>query len=273
VALRTSPADARKGESRMALFEYRTYQDVRSNLLKYTIGLLNLAGFLSLFVIVSPAHRDTLTSLAKKVSETPFWSDTLKNGIAVVVFSALAYLLIEVLQVHDKVYDRYFVRWRFRYDTDFILPRLCRHHLGKMGIRFFDEAENNLYEFMKALFYPYAMDNKSDEPKIEQNYLVRFYELVANYWITQVNEIVMLLLFGLATLYATVWDDGTARSRLLMPLLLLMAVFAVNRWFVHRTREAVRRGTSDEIEAILEKHQQDLEGRLERICERYAIPF
>jgi len=43
------------------------------------------------------------------------------TAAGVVVFGGIAFLLTEIIQVHDQWYDKYIVRWRHRYATDFIL--------------------------------------------------------------------------------------------------------------------------------------------------------
>jgi hypothetical protein len=259
------------GRPAMAL--YKTYQDVRTRLFQYTIVLFNVAGFLSYFFILSPSHQAALTALASKALSNPLWSETLKGSLGIGLFTGLAYLLVEIFKVHDHVYDKYVVRWRLRYDTDFILPRLCRRFLSRMGVRFFEQAAPNLYAFMNALFYPYVQDYKEKEPRIDQNYLVRFYERVTGYWMTQMNEITLVALALLVLLYGTLWNDGTAPARLFWPLVSLMLLFALNRLLVGLTRESVRQTTSDEIEAILERHEADLEDRLRVLCRNYDIPF
>ncbi len=44
-------------------------------------------------------------------------------------------------------------------------------------------------QFQKRLYYPYVGDRNL---KIPKNKLVRFYEVVIVYWLTQINEIVLL---------------------------------------------------------------------------------
>ena len=50
----------------------------------------------------------------------------LTGGVGVALFTGLASVLIEIIKVHDAIYDKYVVRWRLRYDTDFILQRLLK---------------------------------------------------------------------------------------------------------------------------------------------------
>jgi hypothetical protein len=65
--------------------------------------------------------------------------------------------LIFYFEMHDKIYDRYVIKWRHFYDLDFILPALTRPFTCDMDARFYLVAEHNMYEFMKP-YYEFVGD-------------------------------------------------------------------------------------------------------------------
>ncbi len=115
----------------MALFEYKTYPDVRTNLFKYSLGLFNVLGLVVYSSIISPTHRAWLSERAAAVTSNPLAGAFGQLGLGVAVFTGLAYVLVEVLKIYDDFYDRYMIKWRCRHDSDFILPRLCAPFLWK----------------------------------------------------------------------------------------------------------------------------------------------
>src|SRR6266446_1422439 len=252
----------------MQFFKYKTYQDVRGNIFWASLVLFNLAGFLALELILPPAHRAAVLSFFEWLAKGPIIAQALEKGSALLVFSILAYALVEVFRVHDAWYDRYVVRWRRRYDIDFILPRLCQPFLAEVRSRFFEIAETQVQAFMRDLFYPYAMDEDS---KIGKNLLVRFYERITKYWMTQMNEIVLILMTGMIVAYGA--SDSALRERLFLPLAAVGGLFALNRLWVRQCREDVRDTTADEIRAILNDHQEDLRSRFLKTCADYGVPF
>lgn len=256
----------------MPRFAYDTYQDVRNNLAWYTILPLNVAGFVVYNCVLPATHQKAITTLTDLIL-----SGTWFKGISgVVVFSLVAFLLVEIVKIHDRVYDKYFVRWRLRYDTDFILPRLLQPFLSEIDGKIFAEAEEHLYDFMEVLYYPFVGDR---DLKIGKNLLVRFYERVTIYWMTQMNELVLIGTTGLVGVYWLLgpWvvtpADMASYSRRLLSVLLVVAIsFALNRMWVRTSREAVREATAREIEAIITNHREDLRDQVRAVCQKYAIP-
>src|SRR3990172_1553394 len=100
---------------------------------------------------------------------------------------------------------------------------------------------------MEAVYYPFVGDR---DLKIAKNLLVRFYERVTIYWMTQMNELVLI---GMAALLGAYWllspwvvthADMASYSRRLLAILLAIAIcFALNRVWVRTSREAVREAT------------------------------
>lgn len=253
-----------------ARFSYDSYQDVRHNLFLYSLPFLIAAGFYTYNVLLPPPWRASITGILTVVSEHPLW----KGGSGLAVFIAIAYLLTEILQVHDQFYDRYLVRWRRRYATDFILPRLVQPFASLLNYRFHEEAEQNLANFEERLFYPFVGDRNGLLQKDHKNVIIRFYEVVTVYWLTQLNELILLsvLLGSVAFHY---FGPGTAayQMRLLEGVFLLCLLLLLNRAWVRAAREKVRRATEEEILAIHNNFKQELQKRLTTLCTDYALPY
>jgi hypothetical protein len=126
---------------------------------------------------------------------------------------------------------------------------------------------------MERLFYPYVRDR---DLKIPKNKVIRFYEVVTVYWLTQINEIVLL---SLALLIVGYGYKGPAelwyRTLLFKHLVFIFVAFILNRTWVRASRNKVRRATAEEIRAILDDEElsKDLETRLAKICRDYSIPY
>jgi len=249
-------------------FAYDTYQDVRHNLFLYSTPFLIVAGFFAYWLILPQAHRAAVDHALSKLSQETW---LLKGFSGITLFAGVAYLLTEILQVHDKWYDRYVIKWRFRYATEFILPRLIHPFASKIGRRFHEVAEANVGTFQDRLYYPYVGDR---DTKIAKNKLVRFYEVVTLYWLTQINEIVIIVLFALVAAYRLLGPNDAAHvESLLNALLVLLVLFVLNRAWVRQARDKVRRATNEEIEDILLNHLDDLRQRVRAACQEYGIPF
>lgn len=59
-----------------------------------------------------------------------------------VVIAVLAWVAIFIFEIHDKVYDKYFVRWRYYYDVDFLIPTLYGPFTCNLDRRFFEQSRN-----------------------------------------------------------------------------------------------------------------------------------
>lgn len=185
----------------MNLFTYDTYQDVRKNLFYYSIPFLIAAGFFCYWRILPPAHQQAIWSLISYVSNSEGWKAFSGTGIGIVLFSVIAFLLTELFQVHDQLWDKFVRKWRYYYAIDFILPRLVQPFASHLNFRFREEAEKHVGEFQVDLYYPFVGDRDS---KIPKNKLVRFYEVITLYWLTQINEIVVCMLGIAVTVYSII---------------------------------------------------------------------
>jgi hypothetical protein len=197
-------------------FNYDSYKDVRRNLFWWWVVILVALWFLLSKFVLPPAHRDSIAKLTKDFSDiTPIGSLAgFTTGAAIILF--LAFLFSEVLRIHDHWYDKYVVRWRHELDALYILQRLVEPFAANMPPgRFIREAERNKSAFMEQLYYPFVGD---EHMKIPKNKVLRFYEMVTVYWLTQINEIVaisLLIVIGFYSLSNFVHDDPGYATRLL----------------------------------------------------------
>jgi hypothetical protein len=246
----------------------KQYQDVKANLQWYTTIISALVGLLFYSFVLPDGHRQSLNTIFEQIPS----SKIVGSGVIMVLFGFLGWVLIFGFEIHDKVYDHYFTRWRFYYDLDFILPTLFRPLTHKLDKRFFKVAQNNRYEFMKP-FYHFVADYEH-EHKVKENLIVRFYEAVTKYWITQINEILLFLLLLLTFMYWRVYNSfDLPLNTIIVTNFVIVVLFLINRWFVRSTREAVRLATIDEIEDIHLSFLKELEQDLRRIHEEFNLRY
>jgi len=186
------------------------------------------------------------------------------------VLGLVCWLSVFIFEVHDKIYDRYVVRWRHYYDLDFILPTLTRPFACNMDPRFFRTAQQNMDEFMKP-YYEFVGDGEREFP-ITKNLLVRFYESVTKYWITQINEILLIGAFVLDMVFFFIYRqlrlpiDRVAVWSLVLPIL-----FFLNRIAADQSRNPVRRATLDEIDDIQRRYPDKLQTAFKELHARFNL--
>jgi hypothetical protein len=248
-------------------FTYDSYQDVRKNLFKYSIIPLLIAGFFAYLRILPQSHRDFVDNFFLTLN-SPTWIKPL-SGIA--AFTLVAFVLTEIIKVHDQWYDKYITKWRYFYAIDYILPRLIQPFASNVSARFFDVAASNVGAFQEQLYYPFVGDRDN---KIGKNKLVRFYEVITVYWLTQINEIVIVTLFVAIAAYRLIGpSDLSYRASLLDSAIWLALAFVLNRAWAFRSLKKVRDATADEINDITRNHAPDLESRLKEVCKDYGIKY
>jgi hypothetical protein len=254
-------------------FDYDTYQDVRRNLCLYSIPVTICAGFFVFLRVLPSPTQQIIGRFLERASSTQPLKDLLGTGIGFAAFTAIAFLLTEIIQIHDQWYDKYIIRWRHRYATDFILPRLLQPWLGRTNFRIFDAIDKDVRTFQERLYYPFVGDR---DLKIPKNKLVRFYEVITVYWLTQINEIILLALTLTIIFYRYCGPAESAyRTMLFDNLAFVVAAFVLNRAWVRASIAKVRRATEEEIWAILDDPalRSDLERHLQRLCKDYSIPY
>jgi hypothetical protein len=257
----------------MGIFTYDTYQDVRHNLFKYSVPFIIIAGFFCYFRILPPDHQQIVSGFLQLILESQPWKDVFGGALGITFFTVIAFLIIELIQIHDRCYDKYIIKWRVYYDLDFIIPRLVQPYSSNLNYRFYEEAASHLDNFQEQLYYPFVGDR---DLKISKNKLVRFYETVTRYWLTQINEIVIIALFFIIVIYR-IWGpvDLMYRTILLNNTILLIGVFIINRYFARKSLGPVREATTEEIKDIHEKPEllAELGERLKKLCSDYKIPY
>ena len=77
-------------------FSYDTYQDVRNNLFLYSLPFLVVAGFFTFAGVLPPEHQRAITGALAYIRSVEPWKSVVSAGIGIVVFSAVAFLLIEL---------------------------------------------------------------------------------------------------------------------------------------------------------------------------------
>jgi hypothetical protein len=195
----------------------------------------------------------------------------LKQLGLIVVLTVIAGVLVYGIQVHDYVYDRYVVKWRDRYTSEVILPKLCEPFRQKLDPRFFETASANRRYFMNKLFYEYVHDR---QPRIRLNTVVRFYEPITNYWSVQILELATYLILLLALVYFMVC------RRLNQPVTSLILVMVVSALLLGLTsilgnayRNDAQERTEDEINEIHDNFLPDLERRVEEVSAKFKLKY
>ncbi|MFH2107609.1 MAG: hypothetical protein ABII93_02970 [Chrysiogenia bacterium] len=255
------------------MFSYDTYQDVRKNLNKYSIPILIISGFYCYFFIIPIQHKIFISSKLGELIKDPVWTGLLGTTFGLIIFTIFSVLLTEVFQVHDKFYDKYFIKWRKQYDIDIILYRLMQPLSHAINYRFYEEAENHKDEFLERLFYPFVGDR---DLKIPKNLLIRFYEVVTIYWLTQIIEFIIVFLTLISAIYFSLWStDSLFCINLNKVLFTLILFFILNRVWKNCILKQVKIATIAEIRAIHDNPVllSDLLKRLQNVCTDYKIPL
>ncbi|MFP4028473.1 MAG: hypothetical protein ACLFWL_11840 [Candidatus Brocadiia bacterium] len=245
--------------------EYETYQDVKDTLARWTVPVwfCVLASFW--YVVLLPAHRNAVTQLPGMES----WVRQVGPIAAMVVLSMLvAHLMTHILEVHDHVYDRFVIRWRYHYARDKIIPKLLSPYKENLPEGFCAQAASSTRESLRRLFYPFAGDR---DPQISQNLLVRFYERVTKYWFLQMNEVALLILVFGSGIYASPFLGWPWPSRFCWLTLVVAVLFTLNRLLAVPARRSVWKATEAEIEAIHTECEDSFEEALNGLVEDYGF--
>jgi hypothetical protein len=248
---------------------FKTYQDVKNNLVYWAFVLLLLSTGIIYLLILNPTQKQAVDSFIASLGTNGFVA-TLAGGLLIGIYSVIAIGLIYGIQIHDIVYDRMVIRWRERFDTEFILTKLTepvKQHLPK---NFLDYAIRYRYQFMKP-YYDFVGDGKKG---IDENTRVRFYERVTWYWITQLNEIFILLFLIGTPIYVLAYSTSSlTTSGFAGFVLFLIALWIINRWLIRLTLVAIAQATLDEIEEILAKPEniQTLRESYTQLCNSYKV--
>jgi len=248
---------------------FKTYQDVKTNLVYWTMILLTLSSIYFYFVFLDSPSRQDIIDIVINVGENTLVS-TVGGAVAILIYAGISIFLIYGLQIHDKIYDKFFIKWRDSYDLEFILPRLISPVKDRLPENFIDFASKYKYKFMKP-YYDFVGDEKKG---IEDNTRVRFYERITWYWITQLNEIFILTLIISTLIYYIVSINTDLLPNLIsLAILILVILGLINRVLVRHFRKIVAEATIDEIEEIHSKKENiaQIKRRYKELCNSHNL--
>jgi len=244
----------------------KRYQDVKTTLVWYTCTVV----FTITFIICLFLFEEKFTAWCKQIKEIESLLKLGGFGVGELLFSGFfGYVLIFLFEIHDKIYDRYIVRWRYFYDIDFILPRLTRPFAQKLSRSFYYKAEQDKTTFMQP-YYVFVGDG-DHEFKIKDNLILRFYEKILKYWMTQINELILFFVF-VSVVVLKFWSSITT-DKLFVILIVCVVLFLLNRFFVSITRSSVRYATVEEIEAIHSSFSNQLDKELKDLHEKIGLEY
>ncbi len=244
-------------------FKFETYQDVKSNLTLATLVILYVACIVAYSWILPEPHARILRNVR--------WADWVKQLGLVTVLTVISGFLIYGIEVHDQIYDRYIVKWRDRYTSEVILPKLCQPFEQKLDPKFYQVANANRRYVMEKLFYEYAHDR---DPKIRQNTIVRFYERITNYWAVQVLELVTYALLIVTVVYIPIYRRLNQPLKSLITVLVVCSLMLALTSFVGlATRRSAQEVTEEEIEEIHKGFLPDLEKGVQEVSAKFNLKY
>jgi len=247
------------------------YQDVQRSLHFFTVWFVLALAVLVYALELPPAHRIWIGTLFGTL-KTASWA--LGTGVVVAIVGFIAWLLIFQLEVYDKWWDRRLVRWRHRYELDFIIPRLYRPFGTRLGTAFYKRAEERRRDFMKP-FYFFVGDDEHDL-RVGQNLITRFYIRVTKYWVAQVVDVLLTVALLTSAAYAVYYAaNGVPTGRLLTFILIVALALLVNSMAARQSLGGVREATEEEIEAIHGDQERltELESRTQGLCNDLWLTF
>lgn len=245
----------------MPTFAPKIYPDVVKDLAWWT-GIL-LTGLV--YVVPSVLPPDVASGVRSFAETLP------AKGLLEPVFlvGVIAVILVGFLKVHE-LYDLYVIRWRAHFDLDVIVPKLTEPLIERLDPSFLVVARSKRREVMN-LYYHFVRDGK---PIVSENLVMRFYVRVLRYWVTYLNEMVLLVFAAISLLSAAAtWGEGAEIYRPLVGLGVALVLLLVNRWLMGVWRDSVERATEEEIENIHEEHLNELSTRLEMLHERLKLTY
>lgn len=247
--------------------EYETYQDVKSTLGVWSAPLFVVAEIIFYYLVLTDSHRRALSdfpTLNTWIADVGLLSAALLSGLF------LAVVFVHILEIHDHWYDRYLVRWRDRYDRDFIIPKLLEPYSSKLPDGFESIAKSKKKDVLSKLFYEFVRDR---DPQISRNTIVRFYERITKYWLSQMSEVVFLLTLCLAFAY---WTIGQVEEWPGLAFPIVALVLAISGWILSRLsalvlRREVRKATEEEIRAIHIERSEEFREALAAFCRQEGV--
>jgi hypothetical protein len=205
--------------------------------------------------VLAPSDRQALGEILVRVKG---------GGISVSIFASglIAILGFYLLDLHETVYDRIFVKWRARHEADFILPRL----FGPMRDRFISDYADIFKSHARTLvirvFCPFISGN---EHKLDPVYMRNFYKALTLYWITELTEIAIITWIASTFAYALMGRLTGSVPVEWQAILLFQVCGAItlgalnNLVLVRAARQSVRNRTQEEIDDIMLHYRPELE--------------
>lgn len=241
------------------------YKDVKTNLRYYTTFIIVI---LSILLYIIYIGIDPGIVIAREV--------LILSSVIYFLLNFLSWILIFIFEIHDKWYDRHFVKWRLKYDVDFIIPTLIKPFLKKIDARFFDIYEidsEKRFKLMENCFYEFVGDHPG-ENKIKKTKIVRFYESSQKYWITQINEILMIF-FITINFFIYIFNGfiGISLNNIIIVNFVFIFLFIINRYLVKKFRKETRFATRDEIREIHATRLSELETQLKLTHKAFQLPY
>lgn len=246
--------------------QFNSYQDVKNILHWYAYFVSIVLSLLAYFLLIPEPHREVLNTLFGQI--TAFVP---AGTLLVVVFGFLgSFLFVHMFEVHDKVYDRFVIKWRYKYARDFILPMLFKPFLTELDEAFFETATKNMREFMN-IFYSFVGDY---DVRIRKTAVVRFYDAVWKYWATQINEVLFIMFEIMLIAYAIYYlaNDLQIASLVILFIVIIMLII-VNRAISKYFLKYIRVATVEEICEIHNKFMAELQQKAQEISLRFGLGY
>lgn len=246
--------------------QYETYQDVKATLAWWSMPIWSFFAFAMYFFVLSDAHRLAL------VAAIPGVADWVAKSSAIAIILALggsiAYFTTHIVELHDKWYDRYIVQWRDNYARTKMIPELLRPYDAKLPRNAVELLSRKPSATLSALFYRFASDR---DMTIRKNLVVRFYERITKYWLSQMTEIACLSFIFSAAAYSTLSGAWPAPPPTILSVIVAVGILVAARIVAHHLRRRVWEATRDEIGDIHESHAAEFEQALVACCQENGI--
>lgn len=252
----------------MSIFkpEYDTYQDVKSTLAWWSVLPWSAAVLSGYFFVLTNQHQSVISNALPGLPEWIAATGTI--SVALIMGGVIAHLATHVLEIHDHWYDYYVVGWRERYAREKMIPALIEPYRSKLPDAATEIFCQHTGATLKALFYPFASDR---DMKIRKNLVVRFYERITKYWLTQVVEIACLSLSLFAVVYACFLWQWPPPTRIIWTVGMSVIGFGLARLLAILQRDVVWQATLEEIQEIHASHQLEFEQALINYCFSHGI--
>ncbi len=252
----------------MSIFkpEYDTYQDVKSTLAWWSVLPWSTVVLVIYFAVLTEQHR---SAVGNAIPGLPDWiADAGIITVAIVVGGIIAHVATHVLELHDHWYDRYIVRWRDRYAKEKMIPALIEPYRSKLPENAVELLGLQPGRTLKALFYPFASDR---DMKIRKNLVVRFYERITKYWLSQMVEVACISLVLFTVTYATILWEWPPRDRIGGTVGAAVIVFVLAHIAAWQLRGVVWDATREEIQDIHDSYGAEFEQALVKYCASHGI--